>query len=308
MLLLFCWRLSFEFFELAKFLGLRGPVKRYFAFGGNMDPRVLKNRGMNILKEEYHRLENTMISFDQAGPFIGSGFASIKEQSGSHVFGKIYDIYLIDKLRMHCFEAAWVLQKYNVIEENGLFYYQSSRPKEGLLPTKDYQTKILAGYQQAPKECAEFVKLIENWPVLEKNEPASEINLVIHDYGQGPLRNVLMAYDRFVFKLRHAVVAKQAPCHCNIRGVWHGIAKILQCPVAATHIDELIHINMDDPFRCSDDILFQRFVQRMLLRRVALPNVIVAVLNNALGLQLVQNFPCAVFAVIRVDQKLVDAD
>jgi len=208
MLRIFLWRIVFEVFEFFHWLKLSGPKRYYFAFGGNLDPTVLKNRGIGILDEEYWNLEDHRLVFDQQGPFHGSGFASIQEAIGHQVYGKVYRISFVDQVRLHCFEAAIFLKKYRIVSapyKNGhnLFFYQTSSSKEGLRPTQEYKDKILAGYKDSPGPAKKFVDDLKETLVLKTIEPAKNINFLISDYRLlGALfERLLRWYDNLCFSV-----------------------------------------------------------------------------------------------------------
>jgi len=186
MIRLFFWRLTFELLDLLDLMGFKFKNVYYFAYGGNLSTEVLKLRDITVYHEFPYILENYKLVFDQPGPFLGSGFASVRQAKLNNVYGKIYQISLIDKWRLHFFEASLFLAKYKVITQKkgnlSYFFYQTNIPKLGLLPTQQYLTKILSCYKDYGPEADHFVETLKNWPVLINQIPAKNINLIIQNY------------------------------------------------------------------------------------------------------------------------------
>ena len=101
-------------------------------------------------------------------------------------------------------------------------------------------------------------------------------------------------------------MTEQPPCHRDIGGLRHPVKEIVQRAVAAAHVDEFVHIDMDDPLGIADQRFLQRLVQRGLLGGIALPAVVVAMLQQSHLLHPVQDLGGAIGAVVGIDQEIVD--
>src|SRR4051794_33241290 len=105
MIQIFFWRLIFELLNLIKALGWRGRDRHYFAYGANLDPEVMKLRGMTVKASELARVPDFTLKFTHEIPFIGIGMASIEESSGSNVHGLVHTIPKVDEWIMDCHEG-----------------------------------------------------------------------------------------------------------------------------------------------------------------------------------------------------------
>jgi len=205
---IFLWRFSFEMISLLKRLGFKGPVVKYFTYGGNLDPKVLEHRQIKILARQNYVLENFRFAFNHRIPFEGAAMASIEPAPQSKVFGVIYDIKYIDLLRLDCFEAAWFirgyLRKLFLTEENDrVYYYESNRKKEGLKPPKAYIDKILNGYRLAYPEQLDLINKLAAMPSMPNMDPMATPHFLNNNYERfgAVLAPYFAAYDRRCVKL-----------------------------------------------------------------------------------------------------------
>jgi hypothetical protein len=201
MIRIFLWRLIFESLSLLKLFGFKGRESHYFAFGGNLDPEVMKKRGMTVLASEPARLDGYILRFNHEVPFEGVGMASIEESGNSFVYGIIYSISKIDEWIMDCYESHIIFNRYRKgrLQINGkdCFFYFSGRRMEGLLPTKAYLSKLITGYKLILGEDSEFVKQLESSPAITEMVPKKPPRFLITNYeifGKA-LRPVLEKYD-----------------------------------------------------------------------------------------------------------------
>lgn len=145
------WRSFFEALCLLKLIGFRGRDAHYFAYGGNLDPQVMRRRAMLVRKKAVVRLPGYGLRFNHAVPFEGVGMASIEPADGESVPGLLYTLPLIDAWIMSCYEGDFVLHRYRretaTIEGVNCFFYVSNRRKEGLVPAQAYLAKVIAGYE-----------------------------------------------------------------------------------------------------------------------------------------------------------------
>ncbi len=207
MLRIFLWRLTFEVLHLFKALGFRGPNVSYFAYGGNLDPEVMKNRGMSIKASLPATLSGFVFKFNHEVPFIGVGMASIEKSSERSVYGVLYTLPKIDEWIMDCYESCTVLGRYRkgAVEVAGknCFYYYSGRPSEGLLPFRNYLQKIINGYKKILPADSDFIQQLENRPTVPVMVPKSPPRFLITNYNKfgGFLRPVLEKYDGLCVKV-----------------------------------------------------------------------------------------------------------
>lgn len=219
------WRISFEIFSFLKMLGLKGGRSFYFAFGGNMDPAVLKKRRIWVYSKKFAWLEDFEVKFNHEIPFEGCGFASIEESQNQIVPGVILEIPKIDELRMDCFEGCFLLQRYRKgktkISGTEIFYYYSGRPVEGLKPTTEYLRKILNGYELLLGADSPFIQKLKQMDSIPEMKTKDPPQFLITDYDRLGIigSRFLKWYDKvcmryFIFFIfRPSVFQRWLPFH-----------------------------------------------------------------------------------------------
>lgn len=201
MLRILLWRLLFDWKHLQKFLFPCRAAEKYFAFGGNLDPTVLRTRRIEILKEEPYVLKDHAISFNVQGRFQGMGYASVEEQPGSVVYGKIYEISKIDAQRLDYYEASPFLRVYKRASQplagKEMFFYQAVNPQPGLKPTQKYLNYIVDAYKSCDHVPNEVIDELSSFPVLTSWDTPKEPHFLIQDYHRfgRVLSGLLKSYD-----------------------------------------------------------------------------------------------------------------
>jgi hypothetical protein len=206
MIRIWVWRLGFELLHLAKRTGWHFGQSRYFAYGGNLDPEVTDSRGMRVLNAQLVELPNFALRFNHPVPFRGIGMASVVPESGASVLGVVYTLPLIDEWIMDCFEGHFFLKRYlknrAIVEGLSVFFYSTSRPSEGLLPSQAYLEKLKNGYRKWECETHPVFRSLETQGSLPTMEPLFPPYFLFQDYrryGAG-FERVLQKYDAFCVK------------------------------------------------------------------------------------------------------------
>ncbi len=128
---------------------------RYFAYGSNMNPVRVRERGLNVLTCEAATLAGFALRFDKVSSLHPSeSHANIVREPGASVEGVLYELASHDDiLRMDRFENTPVNYSREVVLAETA---EGSRPAwtyfanpavraEGLVPSDDYLAHLLAG-------------------------------------------------------------------------------------------------------------------------------------------------------------------
>jgi len=207
MIKIILWRLAFELKNLERVLSPSKRTVQYFAFGGNLDPKVLLKRKIKPLAEKACVLEDYEMRFTHPGAFEGMGFASIESAPGKKVYGKLYTLSQTDAARMDYYELVPLLNRYRrlTVDQGGesFFFYQSAVPRSGLRPTKKYVQMILDGFKLADRIPADFIKNLESIETIDKLVPAENLEFRVKniDKWPAPLVPILKKYDQTAIKL-----------------------------------------------------------------------------------------------------------
>lgn len=215
MLKIFLWRLIYHAFCLFKMCGYRGTKELYFAFGGNLDPEVLKRRNISPLSKREHVLSGYELKFNHEIPFRDAGMASIEPSEGKKVYGVIYEIYKIDLLRLDCMEAFFVFQRYiresmDLFENRKVYCYRTNRPKNGLKPTENYLNKIVRGYKLIQNVPHAYIEDLKKTSTVERFFEKDPPYFLIKNYASmGPLlASIFKRYDKFCVKVFAKLIFK----------------------------------------------------------------------------------------------------
>lgn len=119
---------------------------------------------------------------------------------------------------------------------------------------------------------------------------------------------VKLVDDELIRQSCDPVMTEHPPGHCDVRGIRHRLQKVLNGSIARADVDELIDVDVNDPRRIADQRFLQGPVQRMVLRAVAFPGVVGAVLDDSHLLKAVEYLRRPVCAAVRVNQKVVHTD
>ena len=203
MLRIFLWRLIYHFFCFLKLTGMKGQTVQYFAYGGNLDPEVLKKRNIWPKSRKEFILDNYKLTFNHETPFKDLAMASIEKSPGSKVPGVIYELNTIDVLRLDCMESHIVFNRYgkNFIrtsDNTEIFFYKTNRPRAGLSPTRAYLDKILNGYSLLKQVYGSFLEDLKKTPTIPGFVAKETPEFLIRNYeiyGKS-LKSLLVWYDR----------------------------------------------------------------------------------------------------------------
>ncbi len=196
------WRLTFEVLHFFKLLGFRGSETSYFAYGGNLDPQVLKNRGIRPTHTSPETAKDFVLRFNHDVPFVGIGMASIEKQEGSSVHGIVYQLSKVDEWILDCYEAHLFFSRYRkahlVLNGKKCFYYYSGRTGNELLPSKAYLQKLVNGYKTFLPSDSPFISQLESHPSLPQMIPRKPPRFLFSDYAKFGrfLRPLIEMYDQ----------------------------------------------------------------------------------------------------------------
>ena len=140
----------------------------YFAFGSNISPRRIHERGAKVISREGAVLPGYRLTFDVNRLDDGFGFSTIvPADSDSVVYGALYTCEegSLEKLdRDHIPEGHFRHKKVEVQTKTGkrveaiAYIANEALIQSGLKPSKDYLAEILEGDDLLPKEYVEFLK------------------------------------------------------------------------------------------------------------------------------------------------------
>jgi hypothetical protein len=220
---LLLWKFGFEWMNILRFLERRSRARRenYFAFGGNLDPAILKLRRIYPFEAKDIVLRDYRMTFSHPGPWVGMGFANIEPAPGEVCYGRIYTFSQRDADRMDFYEGVPFLKSYQrkYINQDGLhfYYYESGKPRPGLKPSALYLGYILRGLENsAPKDYLDTLRAIE--PLTELI-PDRERSYLYQVPGWAPahLARGINLMDRLTVKLYVRVFRKYSLTEWIIR-------------------------------------------------------------------------------------------
>ncbi len=203
MVRIFIWRSLFEFLSFLKWLGYRGRVTSYFAFGANLDPSVLLRRCIEPLDSSPFWLENHRLLFNHRIPYRGAAAGSIEFFPGMKLPGVIYRLHQIDLWRLDCMESRLIMLRYQRLsfdhpQFGKVHYYKTRRSFPGLLPTENYINKICAGYRHVFGDHFPYEVELRKIPAIKDpiNDPYPYLLFSNYNWG-GPIGTWLCRhYDR----------------------------------------------------------------------------------------------------------------
>ena len=147
---------------------------KYFAYGSNMDPDQMRERGINFSKREHAILEGWRLKFNKvASRNPKEGYANIEKNGDSSVEGILYTIQDLDIEKLdryegypHHYEKLRVRVKLDDGgEEEAITYIaKSDKVKEGLKPSKDYLNHLLKGCDLLSEE---YCEKLRKWETLD---------------------------------------------------------------------------------------------------------------------------------------------
>lgn len=210
------WRLTFETLCGLRELGFKGRSRFYFAYGANLDPEVMKHRGMRILSALPSKLPGYRLRFTHPIPFRGVGMASVEADAQSCVHGIVYTIPQIDEWIMDCCESRLFLKRHRKLHASVggavCFFYQTTRPTEGLLPSTLYLQKLTNGYKKMFDPGSPYLEALQNHPSHPTMVPTSPPDFLIRDYEKWGkvFKPILEIYDRLCMKVFISLIFRRS--------------------------------------------------------------------------------------------------
>ncbi|MAT83481.1 MAG: gamma-glutamylcyclotransferase [Gammaproteobacteria bacterium] len=147
---------------------------RYFAYGSNMNPERVRERGLRVLHAEGAVLDGFRLTFDKhARAHEGMGHASVAVDRGSRVEGVLYWLEGPEEIvKMDRFESApinysremtWVATAAGAVS-TWTYFANPAVLRPGLRPPRAYLDHLLAG---APYLSAAYHAMLAAWPCAE---------------------------------------------------------------------------------------------------------------------------------------------
>jgi gamma-glutamylcyclotransferase (GGCT)/AIG2-like uncharacterized protein YtfP len=150
-------------------------MERYFAYGSNMNPARVRQRGLTVMRAEAARLPGFRLRFDKhASTHRGSGHANVGYHPGGTVEGVLY--WLADEheiVKMDPFEDCPVSYSREVVEVHTAggpvacwtYFANPAVRRRGLLPSRSYLEHLLAGQ---PFLSADYYQMLATWQCVEQ--------------------------------------------------------------------------------------------------------------------------------------------
>lgn len=137
----------------------------YFAYGANLDPETLADRGVLFSRVCTGRVKNARLVFHKPGD-DGTGKADMQDDHGSYVEGVVYDVAETALANLDVYEGvdrghyrrmtATVQTSRGELE---CVAYRAAKFKSGLKPSRSYLAAILRGaeYHELSQEYRTFL-------------------------------------------------------------------------------------------------------------------------------------------------------
>lgn len=141
---------------------------KYFAYGSNMNPERMRERGVNFSNREHAILEEWRLEFNKiASRNSKEGYANIVEDEKSVVEGILYTIQDSDIEKLDRYEGY--PDHYNRIKvrvklddgreiETITYIAKPDKVREGLKPSKKYLNHLLKGCDLLSEKYCEWLK------------------------------------------------------------------------------------------------------------------------------------------------------
>lgn len=125
----------------------------YFAYGSNMNPVRMRDRGIKFTQRLPATLHNARLNFDKRAAMPGEGYASIVSDIDSDVEGALYRfnekyIKILDRFEAYPYHyEKWIVE----VETQGkkikaiTYIANPEQTDNNLLPSRDYLKHLLAG-------------------------------------------------------------------------------------------------------------------------------------------------------------------
>lgn len=149
-------------------------VQRYFAYGSNMNPARVRERGLRVAHVESARLPGFQLCFDKTSTrHPGLGHANIVYAPGDVVEGVLYWLETPDEIRrMDPYENAPVNYSREVVEvftvsgviTSWTYFANPAVRQPGLKPPRSYLGHLLAG---EPFLSPRYMEMLRSWECAE---------------------------------------------------------------------------------------------------------------------------------------------
>ena len=147
---------------------------RYFAYGSNMNPERMIERGVSFTSRERAVLEGWRLKFNKVSSINArEGYANIERDDNSVVEGILYTIEDKDIEKLDTFEGypkhynrvVLKVKKDNGEEVEALVYIANpDKVKDGLKPSKEYLNHLLRGCDLLSEN---YCNMLRNWETLD---------------------------------------------------------------------------------------------------------------------------------------------
>ena len=144
---------------------------KYFAYGSNMNPERMKERGIIFSKREYGILEGFRLVFNKiVSRYPREGYPNIMEDKNSKVEGILYEINDFDIEKLDYYEGYsehYQKRTVNVKLKDGkvisaiAYIANPKKISTGLKPSKEYLTHLIKGSDLLSLEYRNWIKNIE---------------------------------------------------------------------------------------------------------------------------------------------------
>ncbi len=131
-------------------------MKRYFAYGSNIDAAQMKNRCPQSEKLEKAKLSGYEFFINKRG------YANVRQNKDKVVYGIIYEITEDDENKLdHCEGVQYGTNIKPTSAELNAYYYLAKETNEGQ-PKEDYLKKIIRAAKNNDFP-VEYISELENW-------------------------------------------------------------------------------------------------------------------------------------------------
>lgn len=147
---------------------------RYFAYGSNMNPERMIERGVSFTSRERAVLKGWRLKFNKVSSINArEGYANIERDDNSVVEGILYTIEDKDIEKLDTFEGypkhynrvVLKVKKDNGEEVEALVYIANpDKVKDGLKPSKEYLNHLLRGCDLLSEN---YCNMLRNWETLD---------------------------------------------------------------------------------------------------------------------------------------------
>ena len=147
---------------------------KYFAYGSNMDPERMRQRGIEFSRREYTILNGWRLVFNKiAFPNSKEGYANIERDEEGVVEGILYEIQESGLTKLDGYEGypdhynriKVRVKLSNAQEVEGITYIaQHNKIGSGLKPSKDYLNHLLKGCDLLSEK---YCEMLRKWETLD---------------------------------------------------------------------------------------------------------------------------------------------